>query len=92
VLLLCVAPKPLPVIVIVAIEPSLAKGPWFEERPERVGGCSTVNGMLLLKMFPTWTVTLPLVAFDGTWTVRLVLLEDEMLAAVPLKRTCVVNP
>jgi len=73
--------------------PSGPKGPVFGETDVMVGGCSTVNGTLLLETLPTSTVTEPLVAFCGTMAVRLLPLVFGLPGtAMPLNSTWVVKP
>jgi hypothetical protein len=81
VLLLCVEPKPAPVIVT-----ELPIGPDAGEMPVIVADSITLNCTPLLVTPPTVTVTGPLVALFGTATVTLVLLQEEALAASPLKK------
>ena len=74
-LLLCVGPKPVPVIVMV--EPT---GPTFGEMPVTESGPSTVKDTPAL-VIPFWvTVTGPLVAPVGTKTVMLVSVQEVILA------------
>ena len=72
VLLLCVAPKPAPVIVTGWADPSPPNGPVEGVTDVIVGACSTVNGTLLLLIPPTTTVTFPLEALLGTCAITLV--------------------
>jgi hypothetical protein len=79
VLLLCVAPKPVPVITTdVPTDPEDGEIPVIEI------ASITVNCTLPLVIPPTETVTGPLVAFDGTVALMLVLLQEVTFAATPL--------
>jgi hypothetical protein len=85
VLLLCVDPKPTPVIVTVA-----PAGPVLGEMPVTDSDWRTVNCTPLLTTPASVTLTGPLVAEDGTEAVMLVSLQDGEAAATPLKET--LNP
>ncbi len=78
----CVAPKPVPVIVIHA-----PTAPEVGERPETLGAGTTVNVTPLLSTPLACTTTLPVVAPDGTGTTMFVALQLVGVAAVPLKPT-----
>jgi hypothetical protein len=85
VLLPCVAPKPLPAIVTAA-----ATGPLVGERLVIVGATVTVNDRPLLASAPTVTMTLPVVAPDGTGATMLVADQLVGVAVVPLNVTVLV--
>jgi uncharacterized protein YjeT (DUF2065 family) len=86
VLVLCVAPKFVPVIVT-----SVPTAPDVTLRPVIVGaGAVTVNVIPLLAWPPTVTTTFPVVAPDGTSTAMLVALQLVGVAAVPLNLTALV--
>lgn len=74
-LVLCVAPKPDPIIVIGTAVPLLPNGPVEGETEVIVGGCSRVKWTLLLLIPPTTTVTGPLVALFGICASTLVVLN-----------------
>jgi hypothetical protein len=82
----CVAPKFVPVIVIV-----VPTGPPMGESAVSVGaggaGAVTVKGSPLLTQRPTVTTTLPVVAPAGTGTVMLAADHVEGVARVPLNVT-----
>jgi hypothetical protein len=81
-LLLCVGPKPVPVIVSV-----LPTGPELVESPVTVRGSRTVNCTPLLVTPSSNTVTGPLVAFEATATVILELLHESTVAETPFNCT-----
>src|SRR5439155_489985 len=81
----CVAPKPLPAIVI-----GVATGALVGERLVIVGATVTVNALPLLASPPTVTTTVPVVAPAGTGTTMLVADHVAGVAATPLKVTVLV--
>lgn len=81
-LLLCVGPKPVPVIVTV-----VPVGPEVGEMLVTESASITENCTPLLVTPSSTTVTGPLVAPDGTVAVMLVALHELTLAATPLKKT-----
>ena len=85
VLLLCAAPKPVPVTVML-----VPMGPEFCEMPVMESVESTVNVAPLLVTPSTVTVTGPLVAFEGTCAVMLVSLQELTLATTLLNFTWLV--
>ena len=84
-LLLCVGPKPVPVIVTV-----VPTGPMVGEIFVTDRASSTENAAALLVTPSSVSVTLPLVAFDGTVTVTCVSLQETAVAAIPLNCTWLV--
>jgi len=80
--LLCVAPKPAPVIVTVVPTDPIAGDKPPTERPS-----ITVNDAVLLAKPASLTDTEPLVVLAGTVAVMLVSLQAVMVAAMPLNST-----
>jgi hypothetical protein len=80
VLVLCVAPKFVPVIVT-----DVPTAPLVGDRLVMLGGTVTVKLTPLLASPPTVTTTLPVVAPDGTGTTMLVFDQLVGVAVVPLK-------
>src|SRR5438876_7834310 len=78
----CVAPKPVPAIVI-----GVATGPLVGERLVMVGATVTVNPLPLLASPPTVTTTVPVVAPAGTGTTMLVAEQLVGVADEPLNVT-----
>jgi hypothetical protein len=85
VLVLCVAPKFVPVSVT-----DVPTGPLVGALLVKVGGTLTVNGSALLAAPPTVTRMLPVVAPAGTGTTMLVADQLVGVAVVPLKVTVLV--
>jgi hypothetical protein len=81
-LLLCVEPKPVPVIVTV-----VPTGPIAGDRPVTERPSMTVNDAVLLEKPASFTETEPLVVLAGTVAVMLVSLQAVAVAAIPLNNT-----